>query len=183
MLCMTTKSIDNLDWFEEVFFEPENNVFCSNHSLIVKRLTAVHDNQSQGSSVLLLRNMLRIGNPCFSENHSIFVKRLSVVHYSQGLSWSALIWKGLLRLWSKRFLQTPFSDCETSQCCPWQPKPSIIGTDLTGPASNLKPMVSVATILLWWNVSMLSMTAETYLVHPCLFLSRHQSVLRYKFLS
>ena len=38
--------------------------------------------------------------------------------------------------------------CGTSQCCSWQPKPRIIGTDLKRSASNLKPTVSAATIFL-----------------------------------
>ena len=47
--------------------------------------------------------------------------------------------------------------CETFQFCPWQPKPGIIGADLNGSASYLKPTFSATTISLLWNVSVLSM--------------------------
>ena len=57
-------------------------------------------------------------------------KRLNVVHGSQSLGSSALISRSLLRIWNQRLLQRPFSYCETSQCCPWEEKPRIIGTDL-----------------------------------------------------
>ena len=130
MLCMTTKTNDDQYWFKEVFLEPETNGFCSNRSLMVKHLNFVDDNQSLRSSVLIWRGLLWIGNQRFHNNHSMFVKRLSFVHYSQTLWWSVLIWNGLLQIWSERFLQQQFSDCETSQYCPWQPKPRNIGFDL-----------------------------------------------------
>ena len=123
MSCLTPKAYDNRYWLEEVCFEPETNCFCSNHSLMVRRLNAVHDSQKLESSVL--------------------------------------IWRGLLRIGNQRFLQQPFYVFETSQCCPLQQKPMMIGTDLQRSASNLKPTVSATTVFLLWNVSMLSMTAKT----------------------
>ena len=124
MLCLTIKTYDHRYWFEEVCFEPETNGLCSNHSLMVRRLNAVTDNQNLRSSVL--------------------------------------IWKGLLRIRNQRFLKQPSHFCETSQCCPLQPKPMMIGTDLKRSASNLKATVSATTIFWLWNVSMLFMTAKTY---------------------
>ena len=81
-------------------------------------------------------------------NNFICLKRLIVVNYDKSLWWSVLIWRGLLRIWNLRFLQQPFSYCETSQGCPWQQKPRIIGTDLKGSASKLKPTVSATTFVL-----------------------------------
>ena len=88
----------------------------------------------------------------------LIVKRLSVVHANQNLGSSVLIWRGLLRMWNQWFLQQPLSHCETSHCCPWQPKTRNIGADLNRAASNLKPTVSATTVLLQWKVLMLSMT-------------------------
>ena len=199
MLCMISKTYDNLYWNEEVFFEPETNGFCNNRSLMVKHLNFVHDSQSLRSTVLIWRGLLQIGNQrspkqqlyvcetsqCFwwqpkpmmigtdlkwppsnlkravsATTIFLIVKRLSLVHNSQNPGTSVLIWRGLLQIWTKRFLQQPFSYCETSQCCPWQPKPGIIGTGLKGSASNLKPTISATTIVLLSNVSVLSMTAN-----------------------
>ena len=89
----------------------------------------------------------------FCINHCFIQKRLSVVHKGKSLGSSVLIWKGLLRVWNQRFLQQPFSHCETSQCCPWRPEPRNIGADLKRSASNMKPTFSAATGSLWWNVS------------------------------
>ena len=80
------------------------------------------------------------------DKHFLIVKRLIIVHDSQNPRTSVMIWTGLLQIWNQRFLQQPFSYCETSQCCPWQPKPRIIGTDLKRSASNLKPTVCAVTI-------------------------------------
>ena len=98
----------------------------------------------------------------FCNNHLLIVKRFNVVNGSQGQGTSVLIWRGLLQIWNQRFLQQLFSYCESSQCCPWQPKPMIICTDLTRSASNLKPTLSATLILLFWNVSMLSMTSTAH---------------------
>ena len=99
----------------------------------------------------------------------MFVERPTVVHCNTtNLWWSVLIWIDLLRIWNQRFLQQPFSYCETCQCCPWQPKLKFIGTDLKGSASNLKPTLSSTTFSLLWNVSVLSMKAKTK-YHRCWF--------------
>ena len=87
---------------------------------------------------------------------------LNVVHESQHLGSSVLIWRDLSRNRNQRFLQQLFSYGETSQGCPWQPTPRIICTHLKRSVSKLKPTVSASTILLWWNVSMLSMSAKAY---------------------
>ena len=63
--------------------------------------------------------------------------------------------KRSLRIWNRRFLQQPFPYGETSQCCPWQPTPWMICTELKRSASNLKPTVSAATNFLRWNVSVM----------------------------
>ena len=73
---------------------------------------------------------------------------------------SALIQRSLLQIRNPQLLQQQLSYGEASQCCPWQPKPRIIGTYLNMSAWNLKPTFSAATIFLWWSVSMLSMTAQ-----------------------
>ena len=65
---------------------------------------------------------------------------------NQALWTSIQIWTGLLRTWNQVFLQQPFSYGVTSQCCPWQPEPKIIGTDLKRSASNLTLTVSATTI-------------------------------------
>ena len=70
------------------------------------------------------------GTNGFCNKHVLIVKRLNVVHNSQSQGTSVLVWKGLLGIWNQLFLQQPSSDGETSQCCPWHPKPMIIGTDL-----------------------------------------------------
>ena len=93
-------------------------------------------------------------------NRSLIVKRLLVVHDNQSVWWSVLMWRDLLRIWNKRFLRQSSSCGETSQCCPWQPKPRIIGTHLKRSASNLQPTISAATLFSWWHVSMLSMTTN-----------------------
>ena len=49
---------------------------------------------------------------------------------TRNLWWSVLIRRDMLRTWNQLFLQQPFCYCEVSQCCPWQPKHRIIGTDL-----------------------------------------------------
>ena len=85
-------------------------------------------------------------NTTFRNNHILAVKRVNIVHDNQSLLQSVLIWRVLLRTWNQRFLHQPFSYCETSQCCPWQTKPRIIGTDLKRATSNLKPTASAATI-------------------------------------
>ena len=46
MLCMTAKSYHNLYLFEKVCFKSETNGFCSNHSLMVKRVNVVHDSRN-----------------------------------------------------------------------------------------------------------------------------------------
>ena len=50
------------------------------------------------------------------------------------------------------FLQQPFSHCETSQCCLWQPELRNIGADLKRSVSNMKPTCSATTGFLWWKV-------------------------------
>ena len=80
------------------------------------------------------------------------VKRLNVVHFNKSLWSSVLIWTNLLRIWNQRILQQQCSCGETSQCCPWRPKPMIIGTKKKF-SSNLKTTVSAATVILWRTVS------------------------------
>ena len=63
-------------------------------------------------------------------------------------------------MWKQRFLQQPSSDGETSQCCPWHPKPRIICTDLKRSALNMKPTIYATTIFWLWNISGLCMTAK-----------------------
>ena len=116
---------------------------------MVKRLNVVADSQRPGWSVLVWRGLLQIWNRRFLQQPFLIVKLLNVVHDNQNLWSSVLIWKGLLRIWHQRFLQQPFSCGETSQCYLWQPKPTIIGTDLKGSALKRKPMVSATTIFLW----------------------------------
>ena len=133
VLSMTANAWDHRSWFEGVCFESETNDFCNNHSLIVKRPSVVHDcfeSETTG----------------FCSNHVLNAKRFNAAHDNKILGSSALIWRGLLRIWNQRFLQQPFSYCETSQCCPWQPKPGINGTDLTTSASNSKPTISAASV-------------------------------------
>ena len=102
------------------------------------------------------------GTNGFCNKHVLIVKRLNVVHDSHSLTTSVLIWKGLLRIWNQLFLQQPSSYGETSQCCPWQPEPKIIGTDLKRSAPNLKPTISATTFCSLRNVSVLSMTARAW---------------------
>ena len=118
-------------------------------------------------------------------------KRLEAAHDSKSLGSSVLIWRHLLRIWNQRDLQQLFSYGETSQCCPWQPKPWMICTELKRSASNLRPTISAATIsyceaspccswqpkpmtictdlkrsasIFWfWNVSMLSLKTKNLL--------------------
>ena len=97
----------------------------------------------------------------FCSNHFLVVKRLNVVHDTSNLKSSVLIWTNLLLIWNQRFLQQPFSYGEARQCCPWQLKARIIGTDLKRSASNLKPTVSATTLFLLWHMPMLSMTTKT----------------------
>ena len=97
----------------------------------------------------------------FCSNDFLVVKHFNVVHDSKSLRTSVLVWRGLLLIRNQQYLQQPFDYSEASQCYPWQPKPRIIGTDLTGSASNLKPTVSATTLILWWNVSMLSISPKT----------------------
>ena len=82
----------------------------------------------------------------FCNNTFLMVKRLNVVHDSQSLGSSIAIWKRMLRIWNQRCLRQRFSYGETSQCCPWQPTPWMICTELKKSASNQKPMVYAATI-------------------------------------
>ena len=85
----------------------------------------------------------------FCNNHFLIVKRHSVVRDRQRLGSSVTIWRGLLRISNQRILRQPFSYCETSQCCPWQPKPRNFCAALKSSASNLKPTISAATAFLW----------------------------------
>ena len=84
----------------------------------------------------------------FCSNHFLIAKRLNVVKDNQSLGSSVLIWRGLLRSWNQRFLQQPFSDGETSQCCSWQPEHRIISADLKKSVTIPKPTISAATIFL-----------------------------------
>ena len=102
-----------------------------------------------------LKVCFETGTNVFCNNHFLIVKRLRVVHSSQHLGTSVLIWRSLLQIWNQRFLQQPLSCGDTSQCCPCQPKPGIIGTDLKRSAANLIPTVSATTIFLQRSVSML----------------------------
>ena len=161
MKSMTANALDDLYWFEEVCFESETNVFCSNHFLLwsvsmLSMNTNAYDNLYWFEEVGFRSETKR-----FCSNHIRILKRLNVVHDSKRLWSSVLIWKSLLLIWNRRFLQQPLSCGEAFQCRAWHPTPMIIGTDLKRSASNLKPTVSAATILLWWDVSMLSMTART----------------------
>ena len=131
------------------------NSFCT-----VKGLKVVDDNQSLGSSVMIWKGLLRIWNQSFCSNHLLIVKRVKVRHDNQKQRSSAKMWRCVPRIWHQRVLRQPLSYSETSQCCSQQLSPMIIGTDLKRSASNLEPTVSAATILLWWNIWMLSMTAK-----------------------
>ena len=125
-------------WFDEVCFESETNGFCNNNVLTVERFNVVYDRQIRDHRYWFEEVRFEIETNGFCNNHFLIVKRLSVVHDSQNLGTPALIWRGLLLIWNQQYLQQPFSNGGTSQCCPWQPKPRIIGTDLKSPASNLK---------------------------------------------
>ena len=113
---------------------------------MLKSLNVVHGSQSFKSSVLISRNLLPIWNQRFVLQPCLMLKRLNAIHDDQSIWWSVLVWRALNRIWNQRFLHQQFSYCEASQCCPWQPKPRIIGTALKRSASILKPMVSAATI-------------------------------------
>ena len=93
----------------------------------------------------------------------MIVKRLHVVHDNQSLWLSLPIWRSRLRNSNQRFLQKPYSDSETSQCCPWKQNnlwSSVLIWTLF--ASKLKPPCSATTIVLYWNFSMLCMTTKVY---------------------
>ena len=113
---------------------------------MLKSHNVVHGSQSFKSSVLISRSLLPIWNQRFVLQPCLMLKRLNAIHDDQSVWWSVLVWRALLRIWNQRFLHQQFSYCEASQCCPWQPKPRIIGTALKRSASILKPTVSAATI-------------------------------------
>ena len=104
----------------------------------------------------------------FCSNHCLMAKRVNAVHDNKHLGSSLLIWRGLLRNWNQRSLQQLCSYGETSQCCPWQPKPWMICTDLKRSAATQKPMVSATTFFSLWSISMLSMATRAG-EHRCWF--------------
>ena len=161
MLSMPTNALDDLYWFKEVCFEHETNVFCSNPFVswsvsMLSRTIKTYDNLYWFEKVCSESE-----TNGFCSTHILILKRLNVVYDSNNLWSSVLIWKHLLQIWNQRCLQLPDFCGETFECCAWQPKPMITDTDLKNSASNLKPSFSAATILLWWGVSKMSMTART----------------------
>ena len=149
MLSMRAKAYHNRYWFEEVCFSSETNGIRNNHFWL-------WDVSMLSVSARNLNHRYWFEEVCFEcetngfcNNHFLIAKRLSVVHDNQNLGTSVLIWQGLLLIWNHRYLQHPFSYGETSRCCPWQPKPMIIGTDLGRSASNLKPAASATT---FWSL-------------------------------
>ena len=148
MLSMTTNALEDLYWFKEVCFEHETNVFCSNPFVswsvsMLSRTIKTYDNLYWFEKVCSESE-----TNGFCSTHILILKRLNVVHDSKSLWSSVMIWKNQLRIWNQRFLQQPFSCGETFQCCAWQQKHMIIGTDLQKSASSLKPTFSAATSFL-----------------------------------
>ena len=86
MLSMTTKTYDNLYWFEMGGFESETNGFCNNHIIMFKRLNVVHENKRFCSSVMFWKqNSFEIETDGFCTNDFLVLKRFNVVHDNQNL--------------------------------------------------------------------------------------------------